>query len=70
MQKIWRKLFWNTFIRSILETAIEIIIAGMIKTQTFSTEDVYQTFTSIYTSLTIIIIVAFAILIPIFLHKS
>lgn len=70
VRKIWRIIFWNTFIRSILETSIEIIIASMIKTLTFSTEDFYQGFSSIYSYFTLVLIGLIAILVPIFLTQN
>ena len=48
VMKIKRILIWNTFIRSGLETSIEILIAAFIRTYTINFEEASEALSSIY----------------------
>ena len=70
VNKIWRKIFWNSFIRMVLETSIEIAIASMIKTFGMSISSPLETASSIYTVVSLVVLVGLAFAIPFFLHKK
>jgi len=65
---IWRKIFWNTIIRAVLESSLGILLGSMIKTGLLSTDGALQIFYSILTIAQITLIVVLAITIPIFLY--
>jgi len=65
---IWRKIFWNTIIRSTLETSIEVAIASMVKTYAMNTDTAFEVFSSVFTIYQIALISGLAVGIPIFLH--
>ena len=65
---IWRKIFWNTIIRTILESSLGLLLGSMIKTGLLSTDGALQIFYSILTIAQIALIVVLAVTIPIFLY--
>ena len=65
---IWRKIFWNTIIRTILESSLGLLLGSMIKTSLLSTDGALQIFYSILTIAFIALIVVLAVTIPIFLY--
>ena len=67
-QKLWRKIFWNTFIRSILETSLELCITHMIKLYTLKESNWFESLTSTYSISTLCTIGLLALLLPVFLY--
>ena len=49
LQKVWRMIFWNTIIRTIFESSIGLLLGAMIKTESLSTKNGFEIFSSILT---------------------
>ena len=45
---VWRKIFWNTFIRAILETSLELCITHMIKLYVLDASNRFESLSSAY----------------------
>ena len=67
MTKIWNKLFFNFFIRSTVETFLELAINNMIKMYALNWADWYQTLDSSIGVGSLVAITVLALFIPVFL---
>ena len=47
--KVWRKIFWNTIIRAILESSLGLLLGAMISSESLSTENGFKIFSYILT---------------------
>ena len=67
---IKRKFIWNYFIRLILETSLEVLIASMIRTYSLNFDDAIETTSSLYAVLSITVIVLAIGVVPAFLYHK
>ena len=69
LDAIKRKLMWNYFIRMTLESALEILLASMIRTYTLEFDPWHEALSSLYSIAALVFISLAVFVIPLFLLK-
>ena len=68
--KIWRMIFWNLIIRTVLETYLEVSLVNMIKMYAINDESWFETAGSTYSISILAGMTLFCLLTPVFLIKK
>ena len=67
---MWRAIFWNFIIRTMLETYLESALTNMIKMYAIDTDSWIDASSSIYSVVTLGLMTLFCLLTPVFLFKK
>ena len=65
---IWRTLFWNFIIRTVLETFLEVTLVLMIKMYAINADSWFEAAGSIFAITILALLTLFYVLLPLFLH--
>ena len=68
LDKIWRMIFWNFIIRTLLETYLEVAIVNMIKIYAINDQSWFETSGSAYCLFILAVLTLFCLFTPVFLH--
>ena len=68
LDKIWRMIFWNFIIRTLLETYLEVAIVNMIKIYAINDQSWFETSGSAYCLFILAVLTLFCLLTPVFLY--
>lgn len=68
--KIWRAIFWNTIIRTLLETYLEMALANLIKMYAINDSSWFELLGSSYSIFILFVLSTFIFIVPILLYKK